>query len=773
MQPLAYFAVRSLLGWLQWMERAEHAFISNALVLVAAGAAHCWAVVYSLFIAIHTRAMRYEGYHEGYTEHLPFWVSWTENLAVASMGIWWAAGFSTAAIRIIDDDAKGLPMDGNDVQVNQFIRLLRSEKLHDGLALAHTLSCIGLFVSIILLCVAMGLMKGSVTACELCLCFVAIGFAIPHALVAARRLDFSNAKKNEDATPAVQSAAAEAAAQEAAALGPQLCVVLALADSPGHAYLWQNFVYFVAAVAYVAAVAACGRSPSKVGNAALPPQSAEVISCLVLDVVASVSLVRSQSWDGFMRGNVISASCLQQLALRQRVEPCVKARRQSQETSPLQAVVSYLDAAFTVTERGSSVGQEIRAGLVTWVTMSYIVVVNPIILSARFEDGSSPISFHAACRATCLSAAFASGFVGLAANLPFGLAAGMGLNSYLRYGIIDRLGLGPEGALAACFMQAVAFGLLAASGLVDRVQGALPHGLKSSITVAIGVFQAFVGLQLMGLVVKSDTTLVALGDLSQPNLWLAFTATILVAGLLVRKVTGALLLGICFTAVASHLLGLPNPNQPAAGLSAGADLPRIFDLDFTPMIEKPQDFGTAVLCLLFIVVFDTAGVQHGIGQQAGLLDNRGFLPGAKYGYLGSAFGTGLGAVMGTSPVIIHNESAAGVQEGGRTGLCAITTAVLFLVSPILVPVIELIPPEATAPCLVLVGSMMMGPVKDIDFGDLRLALPAFLTICITPLAYSISAGIFVGIASYYVLGGVLWLAEARVASVNCAQTTQN
>ncbi|CAJ1347737.1 unnamed protein product, partial [Effrenium voratum] len=189
-------------------------------------------------------------------------------------------------------------------------------------------------------------------------------------------------------------------------------------------------------------------------------------------------------------------------------------------------------------------------------------------------------------------------------------------NSYLRYGIIDRLGLGPEGALAACFMQAVAFGLLAASGLVDRVQGALPHGLKSSITVAIGVFQAFVGLQLMGLVVKSDTTLVALGDLSQPNLWLAFTATILVAGLLVRKVTGALLLGICFTAVASHLLGLPNPNQPAAGLSAGADLPRIFDLDFTPMIEKPQDFGTAVLCLLFIVVFDTAGVQHGIGQQA-------------------------------------------------------------------------------------------------------------------------------------------------------------
>eukprot|EP00440_Ansanella_granifera_P017378 gb/GFBE01018874.1/.p1 GENE.gb/GFBE01018874.1/~~gb/GFBE01018874.1/.p1 ORF type:complete len:496 (+),score=103.47 gb/GFBE01018874.1/:1-1488(+) len=440
--------------------------------------------------------------------------------------------------------------------------------------------------------------------------------------------------------------------------------------------------------------------------------------------------------------------------------------RRARPTSPWEAISAYLDAAFTVRERGSTVGQELRAGLVTWVTMSYIVVVNPIILSARYADGSSPISFHAACRATCLSAAFASGFVGLAANLPFGLAAGMGLNSYVRYGIIDRLGLSPEAALAACFTQAVLFAALAASGVVDRVQGALPHALKSSITVAIGVFQAFVGLQLMGLVVKSDTTLVALGDLSQPNLWLAFTATLLVAGLLIRKTTGALLLGICFTAVASQLLGLPNPNQPSAGFSAGVAAPTLFDLDFTPALEMPQEFGTAVICLLFIVVFDTAGVQHGIGQQAGLLNAQGFLPGAKYGYLGSAFGTGLGAVLGTSPVIIHNESAAGVQEGGRTGLCAVTTAVLFLLSPALVPVIELIPPEATAPCLVLVGSMMMGPVKDIDFSDLRLALPAFLTICITPLAYSISAGIFVGIASYYVLGGILWLAEVAASLGN-------
>mmetsp|Transcript_29981 Transcript_29981/g.53638 ORF Transcript_29981/g.53638 Transcript_29981/m.53638 type:complete len:599 (+) Transcript_29981:101-1897(+) len=289
MQPLAYFAVRSLLGWLQWVERRDHAFVSNALLLVATGAAHCWAVVYALFIAIHTRAMRYDGYHEGYTEHLPFWVSWTETLAVASMGVWWAAGFTTAAVRIIDDDARGLPMDGGDVKENWFFRVIRSPKLHEGLALAHTLSCIGLFSSIILLCVAMALMKGSVTACEMCLCFVAVGFAMPHAVVAARRLSLVDNKKMEDSIE--PSEAAEAAAQEAASLGPQLCVILALADSPGHAYMWQNFVYFVSAIAFVAAIAACGRSPPKVGDAAIPPETGEFITCILLDLAASVALV--------------------------------------------------------------------------------------------------------------------------------------------------------------------------------------------------------------------------------------------------------------------------------------------------------------------------------------------------------------------------------------------------------------------------------------------------------------------------------------------------
>jgi len=290
MQPLAYFAVRSLLGWLQYVERTDRAFISNALLLVATGAAHCWAVVYALFIAIHTRAMRYDGYHEGYTEHLPVWVSWTETLAVGSMGIWWAAGFTTAAIRIIDDDAGGLPSEARDLTPNPVVRLLRSPRLHDALAAAHTVSCVGLFASIVPLCLALALMKGTVTVCEICLIFVSVGFALPHAAVACRRLSWAGGSAQGAAAPP-PAPAAEAAAREAAALGPQLCVILALADSPGHAYLWQNFIYLISAVAFVAAVAACGRSPTKVGDAALPPETGEFLTCLALDIVAAVSLV--------------------------------------------------------------------------------------------------------------------------------------------------------------------------------------------------------------------------------------------------------------------------------------------------------------------------------------------------------------------------------------------------------------------------------------------------------------------------------------------------
>eukprot|EP00403_Amphidinium_massartii_P022911 CAMPEP_0178392288 /NCGR_PEP_ID=MMETSP0689_2-20121128/11603_1 /TAXON_ID=160604 /ORGANISM="Amphidinium massartii, Strain CS-259" /LENGTH=542 /DNA_ID=CAMNT_0020012861 /DNA_START=174 /DNA_END=1802 /DNA_ORIENTATION=- len=236
--------------------------------------------------------MRYDGYHEGYVEHLPFFVSWTETLSIVSMGTWWVAGFTTAAIRIVDDDAGGLPMEGRDVDGNPLTRLIRSKMLQDLLGIAHTLSCVGLFISIVLLCLAMAMMAGSITACELCLVFVSMGFAMPHAVVASGRLQPAADKKFEDMPkPGSVSLAAQAAAQEAAALGPQLCVILALADSPGHAYMWQNLIYLVSAVAFLAAVAASGRSPPKLGDAALPPESGEVFTCIAVDAIAAISLV--------------------------------------------------------------------------------------------------------------------------------------------------------------------------------------------------------------------------------------------------------------------------------------------------------------------------------------------------------------------------------------------------------------------------------------------------------------------------------------------------
>lgn len=434
-------------------------------------------------------------------------------------------------------------------------------------------------------------------------------------------------------------------------------------------------------------------------------------------------------------------------------------RRRRKVDAPLEAFCESIDAFFSISKRGSTVSREICAGFVTWVTMSYIVVVNPTILSAP-GDGL-PIPFHVACRATCLSAAIASSFVGFLGNLPFGLAAGMGLNSYVRYGVIGRLGLSPSAAMACCCTQAVLFAVLAASGVVDLLQAALPSSLKSAITVAIGMFQAFVGFQLMGLVVRSESTYVALGDVTQPTLWLALAATLLATALLVRRAKGALLVSIVFVTGASNLIRLPKANNLIGDMpSSGAGANFWLDLDFGAALTNLQEYVTVVVCMLFIVVFDTTGVQHGIGQQAGLLDESGRLPGARWAYLGSSLGTGLGAFLGTSPVIIHNESAAGVQEGGRTGLCAVTTALLFLVSPALVPLIELIPPEATAPCLVIVGAMMMVPVRDKDFIDLRVALPAFLIICVTPMTFSISAGIFSGIAAHFVLKLVLWLVEA-------------
>lgn len=305
MQPLVYLAVRGWLGWIQFVERSRRAFLNSSLVLVAAGAVHCWAVVYSLFVAVHTRAMRFSGYHQGNSEQLPQSVALTETLAVSSLWVWLIAGFTTAAVRMLDEDADGLPLGSEDLKWGPILRFIRSPFLHSALGHAHSVSCVGLFVSIILLCATMATMKGGITVCESCLAIVAIGFAFPHMILAGRRLSDAADQALSEVLP---EDSFEAAAAEAAAIGPQLCVILSLADAPGHAYWWQNIVYTLASMAFIAAVVASARSPAKIANIALPPEKGETFVCLGTDAMTALSIIMSyphlNTW--FLRIGVVA-----------------------------------------------------------------------------------------------------------------------------------------------------------------------------------------------------------------------------------------------------------------------------------------------------------------------------------------------------------------------------------------------------------------------------------------------------------------------------------
>lgn len=312
MVPLAYLIIRIFVGLLQFTERYRRAFMSSSLVLVAAGALHCWAIVYALFTAVHSRAERSAGYYEDITEHLPSTVAWSEKLAVASLWVWLLAGFATAAVRVSDDDAADLPMGLEDCKTGPLMKILRSPMLRKGLSFAQSISCAGLFIDIVLLGISMALMQGSITACEVCLFSIAVVFALPHAVIALGQL---SPVLNSMLAGILPLRAFEAAAVEAAALGPQLCVILAIADAPDQAYLWQNIVYLTSTVAFFVAVLACGLSPSKQSGSALPPEETETFVCLALDVAAALTILlgfadmnSSKVWVGMVIVCVVGAA---------------------------------------------------------------------------------------------------------------------------------------------------------------------------------------------------------------------------------------------------------------------------------------------------------------------------------------------------------------------------------------------------------------------------------------------------------------------------------
>ena len=405
-----------------------------------------------------------------------------------------------------------------------------------------------------------------------------------------------------------------------------------------------------------------------------------------------------------------------------------------------------LEKFFNLKENNTTPRTEILAGITTFMTMAYILAVNPDILSATGMDKGAVFT------ATVLSAFVATLVMALYAKLPFALAPGMGLNAFFAFTVVLGMGHSWQFALTAVFIEGLIFIILTAFNIREMIVNSIPMNMKHAISVGIGLFIAFIGLKNAGIIVSSPATFVTLGDVTNitENGGAAVTLiTLVITGvLLALNVKGALLYGILIGAV----IGLP------VGVTT---LPTSFEFtppSLSPILMKFEwtqiltlDMLVVVFTFLFVDMFDTVGTLIGVSSKANMLDKEGRVPRVKQALMADAVGTTVGAMLGTSTVTTYVESAAGVSEGGRTGLTSLTVAGLMLLALFLSPVFLMIPGAATAPALILVGAMMMTPVKNINFDDFTESIPAFLTIVMMPLTYSISEGILFGVLSFVLL----------------------
>lgn len=397
---------------------------------------------------------------------------------------------------------------------------------------------------------------------------------------------------------------------------------------------------------------------------------------------------------------------------------------------------------FKLKENNTNVRTEIIAGITTFMTMAYIIFVNPDILSATGMDKGAVMT------ATIVSAGLTTILMGLMTNYPFALASGMGLNAFFAFVVAPQYGW--QAALGAVLISGIVFIILSVTGAIGYIDAAVPTTLKRAVAAGIGLFIAYIGLQSGGIIVSDEATQVALGDLTQPGPLLTLIGILIISVLMARRVRGAILIGILLTTVVSFFMGikeLPSGIGDIFGLPASL-APIALKLDPKAILSVPF---FVIFSFLFVDVFDTMGTLLGTGARAGFLDEKGRLPRVNRAMLADAIGTVGGALLGTSTVTTYVESTAGVSEGGRTGLTSIVTGVLLLLTLFLAPLAGLIPSEATAPALVIVGVLMVGGVMKIDFDDFTEAFPAFLTIIFMPLAYSIADGIAFGFIAYPVV----------------------
>lgn len=400
-------------------------------------------------------------------------------------------------------------------------------------------------------------------------------------------------------------------------------------------------------------------------------------------------------------------------------------------------IMQMLQKLFGFNAKETTVKTEIMAGITTFLTMAYILAVNPNILSETGMDKGALFT------TTVIMSGLATIFMGLYAKLPLALAPGMGLNAFFAYSVCMIMGYSWQFALTAVFLEGLVFILLTVTNLREKIVDVIPDTLKNAISAGIGLYIAFIGLKSAGIIVNNDATLVCLGELSKGSSLLGLIGIILTSVMLVKGVKGALLIGILITT----LIGIPLGVTVIDGVfSVPPSVEPIFmKFEWENILTK--DMVIIVFTLLFVDLFDCIGTVIGVTTRAGMVKN-GKIPRLKEVFMVDSVSTAAGAVMGTSTVAVYVESAAGVNEGGRSGLTAFCTGVCFLLAMFFAPLFLAIPSAATAPVLVLVGVMMMASVLKIDFNHYAEAVPAFVCIIFMPLAYSISDGIVLGHLSY-------------------------
>ncbi|MQN01676.1 MAG: NCS2 family permease [Lachnospiraceae bacterium] len=428
-----------------------------------------------------------------------------------------------------------------------------------------------------------------------------------------------------------------------------------------------------------------------------------------------------------------------------------------------------LEKAFHLKENGTNVKTEIMAGITTFMTMAYILAVNPNILSSTGMDSTAVLI------ATCLASCFGTLCMCFMANYPFALAPGMGLNAFFAYTVCKNMGYSWQVALAAVFIEGIVFIVLSLTNVREAIFNAIPSTLKQGVSAGIGLFVAFIGLQDGKLIADSPSTFVTYVDFRKN--WhqagsfalLALIGLMVISILYIRGITGAVLYGIIITWIIGMIfqavgIYVPNPEKgfysvfPTAVFTDFSKFGNTFGQcfkGFATMNDKGVfNFITVCFSFLFVDIFDTIGTLVGCSEKAGFLDKNGKLPHIKGALLADACATSVGAVFGTSTTTTFVESAAGVGAGGRTGLTSLTTGLLFIVAMFFSPIFTAIPGFATSPALIFVGFLMLSAVLKIDFNDFREAIPAYLAIIAMPMFYSISEGISIGIISYVIINTI-------------------